>query len=127
MAEKRTLRLLVAEDNKINRMVVKKMIEKMGHQVETVQNGEEALAKMEEDAFDIVLMDVSMPVLDGIEATRKIRQKEKQEGRHTPIIALTAHAMDDDRERFLSAGMDDYLTKPIDKDILTHTIQQFET
>jgi two-component system sensor histidine kinase/response regulator len=112
-ARSRRLRLLVAEDNAVNQLVVRRLLEKRGHQVEVVSTGRAALAALAQQSFDLVLMDVQMPELDGFEATRRIRAQEHASGRHLPIIALTAHAMKGDAERCLAAGMDDYLTKPI--------------
>ncbi len=107
-------RILVVEDNAVNRKVAFHILEKQGHQVVEVENGKEALAALERHIFDLILMDVQMPVMDGFEATAAIRNKEKTSGAHIPIIALTAHAMKGDRERCLQAGMDDYICKPLD-------------
>ncbi len=109
----RPLKILLAEDNPVNRKLAVRLLEKMGHQVVVANNGREALERLEAEAFDLVLMDVQMPELDGLEATRQIRQKEARTGKHLPIIAMTAHAMKGDRERCLAAGMDDYISKPI--------------
>ena len=89
------------------------MLEKRGHQVEVVGTGKAALAALAQHAFDLVLMDVQMPELDGFEATAAIRARENESGGHLPIIAMTAHAMKGDRERCLAAGMDDYIAKPM--------------
>ena len=107
-------RILVVEDNAVNRKVAFHILEKQGHQVVEVENGKEALAALERHIFDLILMDVQMPVMDGFEATAAIRNKEKTSGAHIPIIALTAHAMKGDRDRCLQAGMDDYICKPLD-------------
>jgi len=107
------LRVLVVEDNAVNRKVAGRLLEKRGHHVVMAENGREALAALERDSYDLVFMDVQMPVLDGLEATRIIRVKEKSTALHQHIIALTAYAMIGDREKFLAAGMDAYLTKPI--------------
>jgi two-component system sensor histidine kinase/response regulator len=109
----RPLRVLLAEDNAINQLLVVKMLEKRGHSVVVAANGKEALAALEKESFDAVLMDVQMPEMDGFEATALIRTKEAETGSHVPVIALTAHAMRGDRERCLAAGMDGYLSKPI--------------
>jgi PAS domain S-box-containing protein len=110
---KESLRVLVAEDNSVNQRLVARLLEKRGHSVEVVGNGREALDALRRGPYDLVLMDVQMPVMDGIEATGEQRRREKLAGLHTPIIALTAHAMKGDRERCMEAGMDGYLTKPI--------------
>src|SRR5579864_4943113 len=107
------LRVLVAEDNPVNQRLATRLLEKRGHRVVVAANGREALEALEKEAFDLVLMDVQMPEVDGLEATAAIREKEKASGAHLPIIALTAHAMKGDRERCLDAGMDGYLPKPI--------------
>ncbi|MDB5391018.1 MAG: multi-sensor hybrid histidine kinase [Planctomycetaceae bacterium] len=109
----RLVRILVAEDNQINRHVVFRMLTKHGFDVTMVNNGKEALDAIDRDFFHVVLMDVQMAELDGFQATQAIRIKEESNGRHLPIIALTAHAMKGDKERCLEAGMDGYVTKPI--------------
>jgi CheY-like chemotaxis protein len=109
----RSLRVLVAEDNPVNRQLVTALLGKRGHTVATVVNGREAIAALEESAFDVVLMDLQMPEMGGLEATEAIRTAERTTGTRVPIIALTAHAMKGDREICLAAGMDGYLTKPI--------------
>ena len=113
---RRKLRVLVAEDNVVNRELAVRLLEKQGHTVAVARNGRETLEALEKATargFDVVLMDLQMPEMDGLEATAAIRQKEKTTGRHLPIIAMTAHALKGDRERCLAAGMDDYLAKPI--------------
>jgi PAS domain S-box-containing protein len=107
------LRILLAEDNPVNQRVTVRLLEKQGHKVEVANDGQEAAALVEVRHFDLVLMDVQMPVMGGFEATALIREREKTTGRHLPIIALTAHAMKGYRERCLEAGMDGYLAKPI--------------
>ncbi len=107
------LHILVAEDNLVNQKLVARLIEKRGHAVKVVANGLEAVNALDREAYDLVLMDLQMPEMDGFEATVEIRRREKQSGLHKPVIALTAHAMKGDRERCLDAGMDGYLTKPI--------------
>ena len=108
-----SLRVLLAEDNAVNCKVVTRLLEKRGHQVLVTTNGKEALAALEKDTFDLVLMDVQMPEMDGFEATRRIRLSEQGTAFHQRIIALTAHAMSGDGARCLEAGMDGYLTKPL--------------
>ena len=107
------LKILVAEDNLVNQRVVKTLLERRGHTVELADNGAAAVEKAAEQSFDIILMDVQMPEMDGIEATRFLRKQDAYRGIHTPIVMLTAHAMQGDRERFLAAGADGYVTKPV--------------
>ena len=114
--KQRALRILLAEDNAVNQKIAVAMIGKRGHTVVVAENGRKALEVLEtqkDDYFDLILMDVQMPEMDGFEATNIIRQREEGKGGHIPIVAMTAHAMKGDRERCLSAGMDDYLSKPI--------------
>ncbi len=108
-----SLRVLVAEDNVVNQRLARRLLEKRGHQVVVAANGREALEAIEAHIFDLVLMDVQMPEVDGLEATATLRAREAGQDTHLPIIALTAHAMKGDRERCLAAGMDAYLSKPI--------------
>ena len=109
----RALSVLLAEDNKVNQKVAVALLKKAGHRVQVVANGRDAVLESSRGAFDVVLMDVQMPEVDGIQATQMIRAREKGSGAHLPIIALTAHVMNGDRERCLEAGMDDYLSKPL--------------
>jgi signal transduction histidine kinase/CheY-like chemotaxis protein len=109
----RKLQVLVAEDNQVNQLVATRIFEKLGHQVTVVNNGREALAAVHAGKFDLIAMDVQMPEMDGLDATRAIRAVERAAGTHVPIIAMTAHAMKGDRERCLAAGMDGYTSKPI--------------
>ncbi|MBM4083417.1 MAG: response regulator [Planctomycetes bacterium] len=109
----RHLRILLAEDNLANQRLAVRLLERRGHTVAVVSNGREALAALEKQPFDAVLMDVQMPEMDGFEATAAIREKERSTGAHVPIIAMTAHAMKGDRERCLQAGMDGYVPKPL--------------
>jgi PAS domain S-box-containing protein len=108
-------RILLAEDNIVNRAVAAAILEKCGHSLVHAANGREAVEAAAREAFDLIFMDVQMPEMDGYEATRRIRAAEQTTGRHTQIVAMTAHAMAGDRERCLRAGMDDYLSKPLDK------------
>ena len=106
-------RVLLVEDNEVNRTIATKLLQKRGHVVVAVENGALAVDVTTTERFDVVLMDVQMPVMDGLTATAKIREREHATGFHLPIIAVTAHALDDDRRRCLAAGMDDFLPKPI--------------
>jgi CheY-like chemotaxis protein len=108
-----TLRILLAEDNRINQVVAARMLERCGCEVTVVANGQQAVEAAARESFDAILMDVQMPGMDGFEATRLIRERESEQRRHTPVIAMTAHAMAGYRERCLAAGMDDYLAKPV--------------
>jgi signal transduction histidine kinase/DNA-binding response OmpR family regulator len=108
----RVLRVLLAEDNRVNQLVAMRALQKQGHEVVATENGREALERFDKERFDVVLMDVQMPVMDGLDATREIRRREEGTGRHTPIIGVSAHARQEDRERCLAAGMDNYVTKP---------------
>jgi signal transduction histidine kinase/CheY-like chemotaxis protein len=107
------LRVLVAEDNLVNQLLAVRLLEKRGHKVHVVSNGQEALNALQKPAYDLVLMDVQMPVMDGLEAVKAIRESEKSTGGRLAVVALTAHALKEDRERCLSAGMDGYISKPI--------------
>ncbi len=107
------LRVLMAEDNAVNQKIACSVLEKQGHHVTQAWDGRQALAALDQAHFDVVLMDVQMPEMDGFEATAAIRERERDTGRHLPIIAMTAHAMEGDRERCLAAGMDSYISKPI--------------
>jgi PAS domain S-box-containing protein len=109
----RNLRVLLAEDNVVNQKLAVRLLEKHGHSVVVAANGREALAAIEKQAFDIVLMDIQMPEMDGLEATRSVRENERRTGSHLPIVAMTAHALKGDEELCLQAGMDSYISKPI--------------
>ena len=113
-ARGRAMRVLVAEDNAVNQQVAVGMLEREGHRPAVAANGREALALLEREPFDLILMDVQMPELDGLETAAAIREREKVTGGHVPIVAVTAHAMRGDAERCLAAGMDAYLTKPLE-------------
>ncbi|HMC31531.1 MAG TPA: PAS domain S-box protein [Candidatus Angelobacter sp.] len=112
---KETLRILIAEDNPVNSRLAMRLVEKQGHCAVSVASGREALEALERERFDLVLMDLQMPEMDGFEATRIIRERERGTQQHLPIIAMTAHAMSGDRERCLAAGMDNYISKPVDR------------
>ena len=113
MAQAGGLRLLLVEDNRVNQKLALRLLEKLGHQVTLAINGQEAIELLQSSAFDLVLMDIQMPVMGGVEATQKIRDAELKTGVHIPIIAMTAHAMMGDAEKYLSAGMDGYVSKPV--------------
>jgi len=119
------VRILLAEDNVVNQRVARGVLERKGFTVSVATNGRQALEALQREHFDLVLMDVQMPVMDGFEATRAIREREAGSATRTPIIAMTAHAMKGDRERCLAAGMDGYLTKPLDTGQLVQTIEHF--
>jgi len=116
------LRILLAEDNKTNQLIAVRLLEKHGHSVETVDNGQDAVSRASGGRFDVILMDVQMPGMDGIQATAAIRENERRAGTHVPIVALTAHAMAGDRQRFLASGMDEYLAKPLRASELFETV-----
>jgi two-component system, sensor histidine kinase len=116
------LRILVAEDNLVNQRVVKTLLERRGHAVELADTGAAAVERAVQEKFDVILMDVQMPEMDGMEATRFLRQKDAERGVRTPIVMVTAHAMQGDRERFLAAGADGYVTKPIQMEQLESEI-----
>jgi signal transduction histidine kinase/DNA-binding response OmpR family regulator len=124
-APQRPLHILVAEDNRVNQQVVARMLGKAGHRADIVVDGREAVTALGGTPYDLVLMDCLMPEMDGFEAARAIRAAESGTGRHIPIIALTASAMAEDRERCLAAGMDDYLTKPLTKRVLIEAVERW--
>jgi len=116
-------RILVAEDNAVNQRLIVRLLERGGHEVTLASNGIEALDALNRQQFDVVLLDVQMPGMDGLEVIRRWREHERTTGTHTPVIALTAHAMTGDREQCLAAGMDAYATKPIQSDKLFAAIE----
>jgi CheY-like chemotaxis protein len=120
----RVLRILVAEDNPVNQRLAMRLLEKRGHVVSVATTGSEALALLKQTVFDVILMDVQMPDIDGLETTAIIRDREKAAGGRIPIIALTAHSMKGDRERCMSAGMDYYVTKPINAAELIEVVER---
>ncbi len=122
--ETRHLQILVAEDSPINQKLAVALLTKMGHQVTLAVDGAEAVAKWREQRFDAVFMDVQMPGMDGLEATRSIRDLERQMGGHTPIIAMTAHAMSGDCERCVRAGMDEHVPKPVSRGAIAHVLDK---
>ena len=119
------LKVLLVEDGKANQILAKGMLKKWGHEVAIVENGQQAIQSLRNDSFDVVLMDVQMPIMDGIEATRRIRELEVLTNSHIPIVAMTAHAMKGDRDRCLQAGMDTYVAKPFRKRELYMALKQF--
>ena len=112
------------EDNPVNQKVLNAILKKKNYQTQTANNGEEALKCLDKGSFDLILMDCQMPVMDGFEASRKIRERKSKYG-YPPIIAVTANAMSEDRERCIEAGMNDYLTKPVDRYKLYTTIEEW--
>jgi CheY-like chemotaxis protein len=124
-APRRSLRILVAEDNRVNQIVITRIIEHLGHIAVVAINGREALARWAAQSFDLVLMDVQMPEMDGFTATAQIREAERCTGNRVLILAVTAHALQGDRERCLDAGMDGYITKPITAQQLADAIRAF--
>ncbi len=117
--------LLVAEDHPVNQALARVLLEDLGHRVTMVSDGQQALQALKRERFELILMDVQMPVMGGLEATIKVRELEMLSGSRVPIVALTAHAMQGDRKRFLAAGMDDYLSKPIDPQALHEMLQRW--
>jgi two-component system sensor histidine kinase/response regulator len=120
----RRARILLVEDNVVNQRVASGLLTRRGHHVTLAQDGREALARLEHETFDLVLMDLQMPVMGGLDATVAIRLRERDTGQHVRIVAMTAHAMSTDRERCLAAGMDGYLSKPIDPPMLFAVVEQ---
>jgi CheY-like chemotaxis protein len=104
---------LLAEDNAVNQRLISRLLEKLGHVVTIAADGQVALRLTAEQEFDLVAMDMQMPIIDGVEATEAIRAREKQSGKHLPIVAMTASAFDEDRRRCEQAGMDGYVAKPL--------------
>lgn len=119
----RLLKILLAEDNPVNQYMAVVLLEERGHQVKVANNGQEVLDLLPSDNFDLILMDVQMPVMDGFQATEAIRGLERGTGRHIRIVAMTAHALKGDRERCLAAGMDDYISKPVQEQDLLATVE----
>jgi CheY-like chemotaxis protein len=115
---------LLAEDNRINQIVTARLLEKRGFRTVLAKNGREAFEMLDRESVDLVLMDVQMPEMDGFEATRRIREREKKTGGHLPIVAMTAHVLDGDREKCLDAGMDAYLAKPVESGQLYKMIEE---
>jgi CheY-like chemotaxis protein len=122
---RKALHVLLAEDNPVNQKLAVRLLEKRGHQVVLANNGKQALAALDKTAFDLVLMDVQMPEMDGLEATRLLRQREQATGKHQPVVAMTALVMKGDRERCIEAGMDGYLSKPIRQQELDEVLDAY--
>jgi CheY-like chemotaxis protein len=120
-----SMSILVAEDNRVNQYLMRALLGKRGHTVTVAENGVEALAALERGSFDLVLMDVQMPEMDGLEAVRRIRDAERSTSDHIPVVALTARAMTGDRETILAAGMDEYLEKPVQIERLEAVLRRF--
>jgi len=116
--------ILLAEDNPINQKVAVHLLQKKGHKVIVAENGQQVLDKLAQEEFDLILMDVQMPIMNGLETTQRIREQEKQGGKHLPIVAMTAHALKGDREKCLEAGMDDYVSKPLYPEELYKAIER---
>jgi CheY-like chemotaxis protein len=108
-----SLRILLAEDHPVNRKLAIRILESAGHQVRWAGDGAQALKMYQQEPFDLVILDMQMPVMDGVEAAERMRAFDKNKNRHTPILAMTANAFAEDRERCIKAGMDDYLAKPV--------------
>ena len=123
--KKKQLRILLAEDNAINQKIACHVLEKQGHHVTVAADGCQALSALDQAHFDVVLMDVQMPEMDGFETTDAIRTRERGTGVHLPIIAMTAHAMKGDRERCIAAGMDSYISKPLGIKELIELLEKF--
>lgn len=123
-ADAPALHVLVVEDNLVNQELMIALLSRRRHQVMVAQNGLEALDILERQTFDVILMDVQMPIMDGLEAARRIREKEKQGGGHVPIIAMTANTLPQDQKICFQAGMDDYIPKPIDIGKLVAILQR---
>src|SRR5262249_11973443 len=120
-----SLDVLVVEDNAVNQKLAGLLLKKLAHRPTIVSDGRAALRTLEKRSFDLILMDIQIPVMGGVETAARIRKRETNGGRHVPVVAMTAHAMAGDRERALQAGMDDYLVKPMRLDDLRRVIRRF--
>lgn len=116
---------MIAEDNAVNQIVLKKMVEKLGYRPTIVENGKDVVEAVKHFPYDIIFMDVQMPVMDGMEATRKIKANSTFKNKTPFIVAVTAHAIKGDREKYLSEGMDEYVSKPISMNAVTGIIERF--
>ena len=123
--EKKQLKILLAEDNLINQKITVTFLKRLGHLVDIADNGRIAVEMFKADNYDLILMDIQMPEVSGFEATSAIREIEKKSSGHTPIIALTAHALVGDKEKCLDSGMDDYLTKPLSYEGLEKSLSKY--
>ena len=123
--KRHNLRILLAEDNPINQKLAVTLLQKAGYSVDAVENGAHAVEKAKVDSYNAILMDVQMSEMDGFEATGLIREWEQETGKHTPIIAMTAHALSGDRERCIEAGMDDYLSKPLEPKVFFSMLERW--
>src|SRR5205807_1591488 len=121
--ERPHLQILLAEDNTVNQLLAVRLLQKRGHQVTVAANGRETLEILERQSFDLLLMDIQMPEMDGLTATAAIRAREQQTGAHLPIVAMTARAMKGDQEHCLASGMDAYISKPIRADQLFQIVE----
>jgi len=123
---RKQFRLMLVEDNEVNQLVTRGMLSKLGYQVKTVSNGETALALLDQENFDLILMDCMMPEMDGFEVTRQLRAWEKQnDGQRTPVVAITANTAEGVQARCLAAGMDDFLAKPVHLDALETVLRRW--
>ena len=116
---------MIVEDNPANQMFLKVILDKLNLKHKTAYNGKEAVEIYQKEDFDLILMDENMPIMNGIEATKKIRELEKETNKHIPIIAVTANALTGDKERFLEAGFDDYIPKPVDIKLLKEVMGKY--
>jgi CheY-like chemotaxis protein/anti-sigma regulatory factor (Ser/Thr protein kinase) len=124
-AESRKIKILLAEDNEANQFLIKALTKAKNWNITVVENGQEAVEAFKKDEFNLILMDVQMPLMNGYEATKMIRDIEKERGTHIPIIALTAYAMKSDKDMCIEAGMDDYISKPFKRQIFLDSIEGF--
>jgi len=122
--EQNGVTILVVEDNRINQKVLSHQLINLGYAIEVAENGEEAVAKVKSRRYDLIFMDVQMPVMDGFQATQEIRSLG-EDSSSIPIIAVTANAFQSEREKCFSSGMDDYLTKPVDRDLLQESLRRW--
>ncbi len=122
----KNVNLLLVEDNFINQKLILLQVKHLGYIVDIANNGVEAVEKFSKNSYDLILMDLMMPEMDGLEATRTIRKIEKSHNIHTPIIGLTANTYDSDRERCLASGMDEYMSKPFDLDIFLSILKMLK-